>query len=82
MDIYNSICKTIASAGHRRGAQMGVLRVDHPDIETFIYSKQNSDKLTGFNISIAVTDEFMKAVEDGTDFDLKWEGRLYRTIDA
>ena len=53
MDIYNSICKTIASAGHRRGAQMGVLRVDHPDIEAFIYSKQNSDKLTGFNISIA-----------------------------
>ena len=82
MDIYNSICKTIASAGHRRGAQMGVLRVDHPDIEAFIYSKQNSDKLTGFNISIAITDEFMKAVEDGTDFDLKWEGRTYRTIDA
>ena len=82
MDIYNSICKTIASAGHRRGAQMGVLRVDHPDIETFIYSKQNSDQLTGFNISIAVTDEFMKAVENGTDFDLRWEGRTYRTIDA
>ena len=82
MDIYNSVCKTIASAGHRRGAQMGVLRVDHPDIEAFIYSKQNSDKLTGFNISIAVTDEFMKAVEDGTDFDLKWEGKTYRTVDA
>ena len=82
MDIYNSICKTIASAGHRRGAQMGVLRVDHPDIEDFIYSKQNSDKLTGFNISIAITDEFMVAVESGTDFDLKWEGRTYRTIDA
>ena len=82
MDIYNSICKTIASAGHRRGAQMGVLRVDHPDIEAFIYSKQNSDKLTGFNISIAITDEFMKAVEDGTDFDLKWEGNVYRTVDA
>ena len=82
MDIYNSICKTIASAGHRRGAQMGVLRVDHPDIEVFIYSKQNSDKLTGFNISIAITDEFMVAVEGGTDFDLKWEGRTYRTVDA
>ena len=82
MDIYNSVCKTIASAGHRRGAQMAVLRIDHPDIEAFIYSKQNSDKLTGFNISIAITDEFMKAVEDGTDFDLKWEGKTYRTIDA
>ena len=82
MDIYNSICKAIASAGHRRGAMMAVLRIDHPDIEAFIYSKQNSDKLTGFNISIAVTDEFMIAVENGTDFDLKWEGRTYRTIDA
>ena len=82
MDIYNSICKAIASAGHRRGAMMAVLRIDHPDIEAFIYSKQNSDKLTGFNISIAVTDEFMVAVENGTDFDLKWEGRTYRTIDA
>ena len=82
MDIYNSICNTIASAGHRRGAQMAVLRIDHPDIEAFIYSKQNSDKLTGFNISIAVTDEFMVAVENGTDFDLKWEGRTYRTVDA
>ena len=61
---------------------MAVLRIDHPDIEAFIYSKQNSDKLTGFNISIAVTDEFMIAVEDGTDFDLKWEGRTYRTVDA
>ena len=82
MGIYNSVCITIASAGHRRGAQMAVLRIDHPDIEAFIYSKQNSDKLTGFNISIAITDEFMVAVENGTDFDLKWEGRTYKTIDA
>ena len=82
MGIYNSVCNTIASAGHRRGAQMAVLRIDHPDIEAFIYSKQNNDQLTGFNISIAVTDEFMIAVENGTDFDLKWEGRIYRTVDA
>ena len=82
MDIYNSVCKTIASAGHRRGAQMGVLRVDHPDVETFIYAKQNSKELTGFNISLGVTNEFMVAVKDGTDFDLKWSGRTYKTLDA
>ena len=82
MDIYNSVCKTIASAGHRRGAQMAVLRVDHPDVEEYIYSKQNSTELTGFNISLGITDEFMKAVKGGTDFDLSWDGRVYRTVDA
>ena len=52
MGIYDAICQTIASSGHRRGAQMGVLRIDHPDIEQFITAKNNSDKLTGFNISV------------------------------
>ena len=60
MGIYDAICQTIASSGHRRGAQMGVLRIDHPDIEQFITAKNNSDKLTGFNISVGVTDEFME----------------------
>ena len=82
MDIYNSVCKTIASAGHRRGAQMGVLRVDHPDVEEYIYSKQNSTALTGFNISLGITDEFMRAVKAGIDFDLRWHGRVYHTVDA
>ena len=61
---------------------MAVLRVDHPDVEEYIYSKQNSTELTGFNISLAITDEFMKAVKGGTNFDLRWDGRVYRTIDA
>ncbi len=82
MAIYDAICKTIASSGHRRGAQMGVLRIDHPDVEEFIFSKQNDIALKGFNISLAVTDEFMRAVRARRDFDLLWEGRVYKTIDA
>lgn len=82
MGIFDAVCGTIASAGERRGAQMGVLRVDHPDIEEFIEAKQNSDRLTNFNISIAATDEFMRAVEEGTAFPLRWDGRIYRWVDA
>jgi len=82
MNIYDAICKTIASAGHRRGAQMGVLRVDHPDIEEFIRAKQNSDNLTAFNISIGVTDEFMEAVKSNGTFNLVFEGRVYKTVNA
>ena len=82
MGIFDAICKTIASAGHRRGAQMGVLRVDHPDIEEFIEAKANSHNLTQFNISVGITDEFMTAVKNDTSFDLKFEGRAYRTIRA
>ena len=82
MQIYDAICKTIASAGHRRGAQMGVLRVDHPDIEEFVRAKQNSDKLTAFNISIGITDEFMEAVADNGTFNLVFEGRVYKTVNA
>src|SRR3990167_525510 len=56
MRIFNGVCLATVSAGHRRGAQMGVLRVDHPDIEEFIRAKQNSDQLTGFNLSVAIKD--------------------------
>ena len=81
MGIFDAVCQTIASSGHRRGAQMGVLRVDHPDIETFVRAKRNSDKLTGFNVSVGVTDEFMEAVKSGaTEFDLRFEGHSYKTI--
>lgn len=82
MRIYDSLCKTVSSAGHRRGAQMGVLRVDHPDIEEFIHAKQNKDELTAFNISIGITDEFMEAVVGDKMFDLVFEGRRYKQVHA
>ena len=74
MGIFDSICQTIASSGHRRGAQMGVLRVDHPDIKEFLVAKRNSDKLTGFNISVGITDEFMKALEENEEYELMFDG--------
>ena len=82
MAIYDAICHTISSAGHRRGAQMGVLRVDHPDIEEFIRVKQNDTELRAFNLSIGMTDEFMQSVLDDNPFDLQFEGRIYKTINA
>ena len=84
MGIFDSICQTIASSGHRRGAQMGVLRVDHPDIEEFVSAKRNSDRLTGFNISVGITDKFMEALTnpDDSSFDLIFEHKVYKTICA
>ena len=110
MSIHNSLCKTIASAGHRRGAQMAVLRIDHPDIEMFINAKHPSPEqkvlwdmveqitdpaarvrawvalqktlpLTAFNMSIAVTDEFMECLAEGRPFPLRFDGREYRKVD-
>lgn len=82
MGIMDAICKTIASAGHRRGAQMATLRVDHPDIMEFITAKNNSHNLTQFNMSVLVTDKFMEAVKSDGEFDLVWGGRVYNTIRA
>jgi ribonucleoside-diphosphate reductase alpha chain len=82
MDIFDAVGLATASSGHRRGAQMGVLRIDHPDIEEFIRAKQNNTKLLGFNISVGVTNEFMRALEQGTDFDLRFAKRTYRTVNA
>lgn len=84
MGIFDAVCQTIASSGHRRGAQMGVLRVDHPDIEEFIQAKRNSDKLTGFNISVGITDAFMEALTNDSDdsFTLCFDGIDYKTISA
>jgi ribonucleoside-diphosphate reductase alpha chain len=82
MGIFDAICKTIASAGHRRGAQMGVLRVDHPDIEEFIRAKNNSTTLTQFNVSVGITDTFMDAVINDKPFNLTFNGRVYKTVKA
>ncbi len=82
MEIFDAVGRAVSSAGHRRGAQMGVLRIDHPDVVEFIHAKQNEHRLRGFNTSLAVTDEFMRAVEAGTDFELTWNGQSGRTIDA
>ena len=83
MGIFDAVCQTIASSGHRRGAQMGVLRVDHPDIRSFIMAKRNSDKLTGFNVSVGITDTFMQALTNDDDsFDLVYQGKTYETISA
>ena len=81
MGIFDSVCQTIASSGHRRGAQMGVLRIDHPDIEQFITAKQNSTALTGFNISVGVTDEFMECLKEERPFSLTYEGKVYKEVD-
>lgn len=83
MGIFSEIALCTSSTDHRRGAQMGVLRVDHPDIREFLHAKQNGDKLTGFNLSIGVTDEFMMALEREDDsFDLRFGGRVYDTVSA
>jgi ribonucleoside-diphosphate reductase alpha chain len=82
MQIMDAVCKTIASAGHRRGAQMGCLRVDHPDIMEFITAKANSTNLTQFNVSVLVTDKFMQAVKQDEMFDLVFEGQTYDSVRA
>jgi len=82
MEIFDAVCRCVASSGHRRGAQMGVMRVDHPDIEEFIHVKQNQTQLRGFNLSIGVTDEFMRCKASGQPFQLRFGGEVYKEIDA
>ena len=112
MPIFDGICKATSSAGNRRGAQMGILRVDHPDIYDFIKAKRPSEEmqvlwdiynsldqgdpwkpkyfkalqntlvLTGFNISVAITNEFMECLQTGKPFKLQFQGRTYREVDA
>lgn len=82
MQIFNAVGLATASSGHRRGAQMGVMRVDHPDVEEFIRVKQNATELKGFNISVGITDEFMEAVLNHKSFALRWGNNESKEIDA
>ena len=82
MDVWDSMCRTIMSAGSRRGAMMGTMRCDHPDIEKFIEAKRDSNRLRMFNLSVLVTDPFIEAVKEDKDWNLTFEDEVYETLRA
>ncbi|MCF8505876.1 MAG: adenosylcobalamin-dependent ribonucleoside-diphosphate reductase [Caulobacter sp.] len=82
MDVWDAMCRTIMSAGQRRGAMMGCLRIEHPDIEAFIDAKRDGARLRNFNLSVLVSDAFMAALEAGGDWPLTFGGKVHRVLPA
>ncbi|UWR25751.1 adenosylcobalamin-dependent ribonucleoside-diphosphate reductase [Sulfitobacter sp. S223] len=82
MDVWDAMCRTIMSAGSRRGAMMATMRCDHPDVEAFISAKSDAARLRMFNMSVLITDPFMEAVKADASWDLKFDGKVYKTVQA
>jgi len=82
MDVWDAMCRTIMSAGSRRGAMMATMRCDHPDVEEFITAKQDAARLRMFNLSVLITDDFMEAVKSDGAWELKFGDTVYRTLNA
>jgi len=82
MDVWDSMCRTIMSAGSRRGAMMATMRCDHPDIEDFITAKSDAARLRMFNVSVLITDPFMDAVKADKPWDLVFDGEVFKSVQA
>ncbi|MFQ1702929.1 adenosylcobalamin-dependent ribonucleoside-diphosphate reductase [Loktanella agnita] len=82
MDVWDAMCRTIMSAGSRRGAMMATMRCDHPDVEAFITAKSDPARLRMFNMSVLITDPFMEAVKANGSWDLVFDGQVYKTVQA
>src|SRR3546814_2091737 len=82
MDVWDAMCRTIMSAGHRRGAMMATMRCDHPDIEAFIEAKREPGRLRMFNLSVLAADAFMTAVKEDAPWALTFNGTTYKVLAA